>query len=661
MKAMPVRTATIGLRFWVAAASLAVLPSAGAAVSGARLLPRDASRLQVGRNLLSNASFEAVAEGCPLSWETFGAPTPFAAVTEVGLHGKTAALVDAPGLADAPAVGLRQEVPANPACTYELHGWLRVLEDRGGSVSFGWSALDARGRPLGQGEALLPDAGSDWVSLSMAFQPPPQSAWLVVTAPRVRGGMRLLVDAVSLEIVRGPRQPGSGPVVEGLMVREVGSNWALLAWAAVHGELQVRYRAAGSREWETVPAQPDGHCTLLGLKPATRYEYTVEPVPRVHYDAAGRPSGPPWRSRQLGPQTLRTLPWQPRIWNGLRLWPTQPLTTVAGDRSFPAVEAAEGALYVAECVGGGIHLSRLKPESLEVEWSRQVLAPGADPRGLAGLLDTCLSGQRLYLTYNLQPSDSGEEGLSAARQMLAVYDLEQQRILGEPVELPRLRPEAGTYGGALAMLAQQVWVTWVETWMEDGERRSRALVATSEGLEAGSEPIVWEMGAPARFWGPGLGVFEGQPLLMGSDLAPHEGPPEAEPLLAARVGAAGFLGRQTLVAMGRNRYPRGVQVGETFYLVYRSDIAYPTYRGRYQDVMLAAVERGGMAVTTTAYVGDMTFNTWPDVTAVGNTLYVVYQKLSHVYGDADLPTEAYGTYIGRIETGPADSPAPASP
>ncbi len=655
------RTAIIGLHFLVAATSSVLLASPGGAVSEARLLPRDASRLQAGRNLLSNGSFEAVAEGRPLSWETFGAPTPFAAVPDVGLHGKTAALVDTPGLADAPAAGLRQEVPANPGCTYELHGWLRVLEDRGGSVSLGWAALDARGRPLGQGEALLPDATSDWIDLSVAFQPPPQSAWLVVTTPRVRGGMRLLVDAVSLEIVRGSRQPGAAPVADGLAVREVGSNWALLAWAPVHGDLQVRYREAGNRAWETEPAHPDGHCTLLGLKPDTRYDYFVEPVPRTHYDAAGRAGNPPWHIREAGPRSLRTLPWQARTWNGLRLWPTQPLTTVPGDRSFPAIEAAEGALYVAECVGGGIHLSRVQPDSLEVEWSRQILAPDTGPIALTGLLDTCLSGQRLYLTYNLQSSDSGDEGLSGARQMLAVYDLGQQRMLGEPLELPPIQPGASTYGAGLTTLAQQVWVTWVETWMEDGERRSRALMATTEDLQTGAEPVIWETGAPVRFWGPGLGVFEGQPLLLGSDLAPTGGPPEAEPLVAARADVTGFHGQQTLVAMGRNRYPRGLQVGETFYLVYRSDIAYPTYRGRYQDVMVAAVERGGMAVTTTAYVVDMTFNTWPDITAVGNTLYVVYQKLSHVYGDPDLPTRAYGTYIGRIETGPVVSATSGRP
>ncbi len=372
------RTAIIGLHFLVAATSSVLLASPGGAVSEARLLPRDASRLQAGRNLLSNGSFEAVAEGRPLSWETFGAPTPFAAVPDVGLHGKTAALVDTPGLADAPAAGLRQEVPANPGCTYELHGWLRVLEDRGGSVSLGWAALDARGRPLGQGEALLPDATSDWIDLSVAFQPPPQSAWLVVTTPRVRGGMRLLVDAVSLEIVRGSRQPGAAPVADGLAVREVGSNWALLAWAPVHGDLQVRYREAGNRAWETEPAHPDGHCTLLGLKPDTRYDYFVEPVPRTHYDAAGRAGNPPWHIREAGPRSLRTLPWQARTWNGLRLWPTQPLTTVPGDRSFPAIEAAEGALYVAECVGGGIHLSRVQPDSLEVEWMSYVAGPSLE-------------------------------------------------------------------------------------------------------------------------------------------------------------------------------------------------------------------------------------------------------------------------------------------
>lgn len=650
-----------GLRCAAVAVCLLALQAESWAAAEARLLPRDAGRLQTGRNLLSNGSFEAVAEGRPQSWETIGAPTPFGAVTEVGLHGKTAALVDTPGLVEAPPAGLRQEVPANPQCTYELHGWLRVLEDRGGSVALAWAALDVRGRPLGQGEALLPEAGSHWTSLAVTFQPPPQSAWLVVTAPRVRGGMRVLVDAVSLEIVRGPRRPDGGPDVEGLLVREVGSNWALLAWASVHGDLQVRYRAAGSRAWETVPAQPDGHCTLLSLKPATRYDYFVEPVPKPHYDASGRAGDPPWRTRNSGPRALHTAPWEAREWDGLRLWPTQPLRTVAGSPSFPAVEAYEGALYVTECVGGGIHLSRLQPDTLEVEWSRQIIAPPAPPDTLAGLLDTCLSGARLHLTYNIQAGGSGAEGLAGARQLLAVYDLGQEKLLAQPLVLPTVQSGASTYGAALTTVDQRVWVTWVETWLEDGERRSRALIGDLDRLASGDPPTPWDEAAPNRFWGPGLAAFEGQPLLLGSDLAPAGGPPEAEPLVCVRTDGTAFHGQRTLVPMGRNRYPRGIQVGEALYLLYRTDVAYPTYRGRYQDVMLAVVESGGMSVTATAYVGDMTFSTWPDVTAIGSTLYVVYQKLSHVYGDPELPAQAYGTYIGRIETGPVISAAAGQP
>jgi hypothetical protein len=615
-------------------------------------------RLHPSRNLLSNGSFEALADGRPLSWETTGGAAPYDAVAGEGVHGSHAVLVDTPGADASTGLGLRQMVPATVQCTYELHGWLKVVEGRGGRVALGWAALDHRQHLLAQGETVLAGEQGRWTGLGVTFQPPPGTAWLVITAPLVYGGARLLADAFSLEVAHGPQRPVSGPAVDGLLVREAGSNWACLAWTPLPGEFQVRYRAHAARTWAVCPAEADAHCTLLGLTPDADYECLVELAPVPYYDGGGQSGIAPWRRRTSRPLTLHTLPWQPRAWNQLRLWPTQPLGVFAGAQSFPGIEAHDGALCVIECVGGAIHLSRVHPDDLRLEWSREAIAPPPPPLVLAGCVDSCVLGDRLYLTYNLQRSDSKGDPLADARQWLAVYDLAQGRLLGEAAELRPARPGASTYGAGLAVVAQRVWVTWLETWVEAGKRRSRALLASADDLGSGSQPVAWEEGPPGLFWGPALGAFEGQPLLLGSDLAPTTGAPDVEPLVCVRVNGNQFRGLQTLSSLGRNQFPRGVQVGDTFYMVHRTDVAYPTHRGMYQDLMLTALGARGMAVTATPYVADMTFNTWPDIAALGDTLYVVHQKLSHVYGDPDHPARAYGTYIGRIETGPVAAPVP---
>lgn len=622
-------------------------PAVLAALSGA-----DLARLAPQRNLLSNGSFEAVDGTLPRAWER---PAHFEFVkaeTGSALHGEYALAVDCPAAAAGAEVSSGQFLPANPRCTYQLTGWVNLVADRGATLGFRLLAQDRQRRVLAREEVWLQERVSGWQALSVQLTAPSQTSWLEVQAPVVRGGAKVLFDALSLNITAGPRGLPSGPSPAGLLARKVWPNAALLTWESLPGAFDLQYRALPSspRRWETTPVLTEPHETLLELQADTDYAVRVRLALPTYYDEQGQVARSPLRPAESDVLTMHTPPLQPRRWNLLRLWPTAPLGTFRADQSYPCVEAYQSRLYVVECQDGGVHLSRVQPAGPRVEWTRQLLPRPENGQVLVGLVDTALLHDQLYVTYCLQPTNGGAGRFSQSRQMLAVYDLALDRLVGEPRALPALRPQAGTYSAGLAVFRDQVWAAWLEAWEEGTKRYTRLLLGPVSTAEP-TPPQPWDAAPSNYLIGPGLGVFEGQLVVAFTDGAAADQRPGYEPLFAARYDGVVWRSPQKLADLGRNRYPRGVQWGDSYYLLHRTDAPYPSDNGLYQDLTLTVLGPRGLRLDTTPYVDDMTYNTCPDVAVLDNTLYIVYQKYDRAYGDPEHPARSLGTFLGKIETG----------
>lgn len=631
--------------------ALALLGLLLASAAGADLPAPDLALLRADRNLLSNGSFEAGGGDLPEVWTLAAGVT---APLTTACHGQRALLVDVPAGAAGPLL-VTQTIPVDARCTYELSGWLKALEDRGGQARLELVALDDQQRPLASNPSAPLAAGAEWTRLAVAWRPPPGTCWLEVRAPVVTGAARVAVDAVSLIITAGPRHRVDGPPLTGLRAKGLGANWVLLEWDSRPGWFQVEYRVTPvlRRRWETTEPVDDTHYTLLNLKADAPYEFRVRLAPDRYFDENGKPAPTPLRPGVSAVLADHTPKVQARSWGGLRLWPTVPLGTFPSGQNYPNIESYDKKLYVVETYGGGLHLSRVNPDTLAVEWTRQILARPAEPDTLQGLVDTCLHKDQLYFTYNVSQPRPGQSGLQASRQMVATYDLVAERLVGEPRELQPRSPGVGTWSGSLAVFRDQVWVAWLETWQDGAERRTQVLVApfVTQGELLARE---WQ-DAPGKFLtGLALSVFEDQLLILCSDAGASRQRPGYEPLLAVRCDGEKFHDLQKLSDLGYNRRPRGVQLVDRFYLMHRNDAAYPTYSGLYADIMLTILGPQGLTMERTPYVADMTCNTWPDVTVLGQTMYVVYHKYNRSDGDVRHVVHDYGTWIGRIDLSPVE-------
>ena len=103
-----------------------------------------------------------------------------------------------------------------------------------------------------------------------------------------------------------------------------------------------------------------------------------------------------------------------------------------------------------------------------------------------------------------------------------------------------------------------------------------------------------------------------------------------------------FYGSRMLRGVGPYSSPTGAAVSSTIVLAYAkatedqlSDI----------DITLSSGEAGGVA--STSYIHDGTFNTTPDAVAMGDAIYLVYNKWSAGPGSPNAVN--YGTFIGKIE------------
>lgn len=597
----------------------------------------NARLLSVRYNLLSNPSFEALAESQIPSWEIQPAGS-LQAATQSPRHGRVCLQT----VAAAEPVMLSQKVPACPRATYELTLWLRVTGESSG-VGVALQALQPGGQVLAETRAIAAPRDG-WQEVQARLTVPRLSGWVRVLALTAPAGATVAVDAVRLVRLSGPAT--YGPLVAHLAALQKGANWALLTWDSEETSFNLHTRRLGERPgpWDirTNVRQPRYSWQLL--EPDHDYEVRVSLPQPPHYDETGQQVANPWPVVQTPLLSLRTSPWTPRKWGRLMLWPTRHLDTFPGDQSYPCIEAYKGDLYVTEAHGGGVYLSRVQPPNLQVNWTRPLLPPEPEQKQVYTDLDTCVYADRLYLAVTLQRPAAPAASRTALR--VSIYDLALDQPVGEPLLITPARPEAAALQGAVMTFRDQVWLTWLEAFTQQGQRQTELVIAPLQEGGVG-ERRVWQE-APASLFGPALASFEEQLAILFTDLTTGAGRLGYEPLGLVRFDGLSFSRRQRLTGLGSSRYPDAHQFGRHLALVYRSDAAYAIYDRRYQDLRLALLGPAGLANEDTAYVADMTYNTAPSLTMLGNDLWVAYQKFSHAYGDPADPAVSYGTFLGRL-------------
>lgn len=433
------------------------------------------------------------------------------------------------------------------------------------------------------------------------------------------------------------------PVTDLACVR-TGPTWALVQWtsAAMRHTVQVREGRRGPwRTCATVAAQ--SYC-VEGLQAGRDYRIRVAPAD----DPSARPQ---WREVEV-----QTAPDQPLDIAGLRLWPPRPLTASPPTAmTWPALESYQGRLYVLEAYGCELWLSRVMPEDLKVLWRTRIL-PQLDESGVCYRApDLCVHGQTLWISWEAHPTTSNAPP-DPTRARFMNYDLSHDTDqapggqVSAPLELePRVRGH-GTASASIAVYQDELWVCWTECWQDKGADRAQVLTGLYEPTVGRViDPIQWTDCPTAAPKHPSLARFGSDMVLLFTDASASVS--GTETLMMARFDGGRIFDVATLRRLGRNRQARGVQLYDRFYYVYCTDAAFPAGAGQYFGVALGrmgAPGPGGMREALAAglpLMNDSKLNVGPDVTAVGDELFVAFGKWEE---PAVAEPRGWGTWITRV-------------
>ncbi|MCD6351151.1 MAG: fibronectin type III domain-containing protein [Armatimonadetes bacterium] len=620
---------------------------------GAAKTGLDAGSLTPERNLLSNCSFEAVAKGKPLAWALYAQPQ-FFSMTDDALHGEKALMADAPSPASEQIrhTAARQGVEVKDQTDYVLSAWLKVLRTDGKDIRIYLEFLDAKGKRLAISSAKWEGQQDEWTRLEVKARAPLGTAEARALVPYLYGGACVVVDAVRLAPASGKIERPAATVsdLHLLLARPTDLR---VAWQSDAHRFVVQWRAVGLRAhpWRDSPPVREQRYTVLGLKPAQKYQLRVRTIPRELINEKGKTVvvGQPVVSE---PIAATTQPWQPRRWAGLKLWPTVHVPTFPDGTVYPSIEIYDDHLYLLEVRNGELYLSRLplwdgkSPVVPKPDWTRLVIeqAPGC----YQGLTDTVIYDGKLWISWNRQATSKPDYEITQSRQLLTWWDLATDER-GPIVTVEPTRPGYGTWEGGLAVLEGQLWVLWLEVRVEAGRRRAQIVCAPYRAEAGFGPPVRWSECPTVYPYGPSLAPLDGELALLFSDLAATEKTPDREPLFFARFDGHHFHGLRLLRSLGRHRYAKGAQLGRTFLLAYKSNARWLDYGYRFHDIALTKLGPGAGDVTTIPYADDMKYNSSPDITVYQGRAWLVYNKFEHSYGDPNDPARLYGTFLGIIE------------
>lgn len=472
---------------------------------------------------------------------------------------------------------------------------------------------------------------------------------------------RIIVGLFLCHVV-GPvaQSAADADAVSDLRAVRVGPYWVALGWQSSAPGHDVLFReaqpgrSAPLRAWSGVRAT---EYSVVNLKPETPYEFRIRAHP------PGNGSGP---ATESAPVIATTLPATPRRIAGLAMWPPRSLGTFTDRVTEPCIASFQGKLYVLEAHDDGLALSRVDPESLRVEWTRELARDIDEPPSRPRAPDMCVYQDRLWIAWQ-----EGDD-VTGWRVRLMSYDPAVEQAdhvpagagaLSPPVEVEPSSPDRDVCCPSLASFMDALWVSWVETWRdEEGRRRGTLTLAPHEARRGRARrPRAWDDCPAVLPRRPSISVFGSDLVVMFSDEAAHETTPGREALWCARFDGRRFHHVHLLRTLGSNCQARGAQLADRFYFVYKSDAHYPGSDGLYNDIaigrLLPATASPRLVMeqllTGLPYVTDMKHNSAPDITILGDNLFAVHAKRDDARGLMPDVTGAarprgFGTYIGRI-------------
>jgi hypothetical protein len=601
----------------------------------------DEAALRSAVNLVSNCSFEAVdAAGMPIGWELNGAAADFRMANRNARHGSHSLLVVSTG-SDAPAPFARQSMAITPGVEYVLTAWLRVDHTDGKPIAVVLRFLDGQNQDLATSRGEMLGGAGKWASVEVRAKAPAAATQAVVLVPSLTGAAEVAVDAISLRRADGKTIQREALSLSGLAVAYTQPDWIRVQWTSNARSHHVEWQPTKGK----VPQQhaddvAEQTYSIVGLKPETQYRFRVVAAPSIFYDEAGKqvvPSKP--SAAEIVASTTAD---EPRVWAGYRLQSSAPLGALPPGTSYPAIEGGGDRLYVAEIRDGAIYVSRIVPGKLAVEWTKVVVDREAGT--WRGMTDLAWQEDKLWITWTARPT-SGPD--ARQRQYVSVFDPATGER-GKIVEIRPSRPAATTGPGGLAPREAQMWLTYLQSWTENGAERSEIAMAPLDADGDPGEPVHCDNCPSLRPDGPCVASFDGDLELLYTDRGGLGQRAGWEPLMWERFNGESFSGPRTLGGSGRCRYPKALSLGRVTLAVYMANARWTDFGERFYDVAVMKLGPGAGDIDTLNYADDMKYNANPDLTICKGTIYVVFTKLEHAPDDGQAP-KSYGTYIGKIE------------
>ncbi|MCX7597570.1 MAG: fibronectin type III domain-containing protein [Armatimonadetes bacterium] len=536
-----------------------------------------------------------------------------------------------------------QSVAVEGGTKYVLCAWVRSTTYPVGTPIVAVDCRDEAGQAVGRQEAIWTGAAGQWVAVVLPFSAPPGAHRAVMQFIAPPAGAEVAVDAVSLTRADGkpPRRP-EAPAISNPRVAFIQPMWALLAWDGTADAYVVEWRRASKRfSWQRAPGVTEKFYSVVDLAADTSYQARVCAAAAPFYDEHGQAvtiSSPP-RWHVL---SFRTPKAEPRRWAGFRVWPAYRLETFSSGVTASALEAVGDRLYVVEAREGALYLSRVVPETRQVEWTKVVVEalPDAD----VAAPDVCALSERLWIAWD-SVSRSGATP-QAVRRCLTFWDL-TTGLRGEVHVLRPATPAGSVQGGSVAAFRGGLWLTWSEE--PAGDRASRIVVAPFDPQTGQGASTIWDDCPAVHPKDPCLVPTDGDLGLAYTDLPRGHGEGGHVPLLWASFARQRFMGLRALLSFGRASRPRGLRIGSFVLLAYESKTRLDRLANRFTDVWLMRLGPGPGDITTFPYAYDYKHNASPDLALCRGDVYVAYTKLEREPEGHGQLAGSYGTYLGRIE------------
>lgn len=398
----------------------------------------------------------------------------------------------------------------------------------------------------------------------------------------------------------------------------------------------LAWREQATPRWNTLENVLETTYNLVNLQPQTSYQIAVNDG-QATQTLEGHTSA--WEPQHLDVPGLGQLSWS-------RL---QHLDTFTDGVWYPTVEYHDGRLYLVEFAKGEIHLNVMDAATSAVVTSTTLVhQPFTDRSSYLGIMDTVIHEGKLWVLYNEQDTNNpGGYHIRMSRERVLSYDLKTGSV-GPTIAVEPLNTDHGTWEGGIDVLNGQMWICWLETRMEGDKRRTQIVLRPFDGTGFG-KPIVYDNCPTPYPYGISISPWKDRLLVLFSDLVPYETNRNKEPLYYALFDGTTFTQARKIYDVGRNRYAKGVQMGDRFVLTWKSNAHWwSAFRYKYHDILLGVLDPETGRMDTTTMVGDRKYNSSPDMSLIApGRAVVVFGKFEHEYNRAD-PAFNFGGYIGEV-------------